>query len=221
MEKFSCKAVIFDLDGVLVDSSAVVERHWREWAERHGLDLAYIRSIMHGRRAIETMEMAAPHLDIPAEAARFAVIETAENDGLVAVEGAAALLQSLPPERWGVATSGTRPIALARLQAGGLPVPRVLVTADDVARGKPAPDPYLMAAEQLGVEPGDCVVIEDAPAGVKAAVAAKMRVIGLVSSHSASELNEADWVIDSLTNLVVEHFNDLDESGFLALKIGR
>lgn len=203
MKTFNCKAIIFDLDGVLVDSSAVVERHWQEWADKHGLDMAVLHPIMHGRRAIETMRMVAPHLDIETEAAEFAALEVAENDGLLPIEGAVSLLQSLPPGRWGVATSGTRAIALSRLRAGGLPEPDVLITADDVRRGKPAPDAYLMAAEGLGVAPHDCLVVEDAPAGVKAAISAGMRVIGLASSHAHSELNEADIVIDTLLALAI------------------
>ncbi len=198
MRTFSCKAIIFDLDGVLVDSSEAVERHWQEWADKHSLDMTHVRSIMHGRRAVETMQMVAPHLDIPREAAEFAAIEAAETDGHVPIEGAAALLHILPPDKWGVATSGTRAIALARLGSVGLPIPRVLVTADDVERGKPAPDPYLMAASQLGVAPEDCVVIEDAPAGVKAAVAAGMQVIALTTSHPRTELQEANFIIDDL-----------------------
>jgi sugar-phosphatase len=207
-KEYLCKAIIFDCDGVLVDSSADVERHWREWAERHGLDMGVIGAIMHGRRAVETMEMVAPHLDIPTEAARFAEIEAVETEGLVPIKGAKSLLESLPPEQWGVATSGTRAIALARLAAGGLPVPRVLVTADDVARGKPAPDAYLMAAEKLGFKPEDCVVFEDAPAGVKAAVSAGMRVFGLFTSHGVDELWEAEMVIEDLSMVKVIEVSD-------------
>jgi sugar-phosphatase len=201
MNEIICKAIIFDLDGVLVDSSAVVERHWQEWADKHSLDMAVLHPIMHGRRAIETMHMVAPHLDIEAEAAEFAAIEAAENNGLLPLEGAAALLQSLPPERWGVATSGTRAIATARLKAGGLPIPKVLVTADDVQRGKPSPDPYLLAAERLAVSPADCLVFEDAPAGVQAAVSAGMRVIGVSTSHAPDELSQSDMVLESLVRV--------------------
>lgn len=198
MENLICKAIIFDLDGVLVDSSAVIERHWQEWADRHGIDMAQIRPIMHGRRAVEVMQLVAPHLDVQMETARLAEEEAADTDGLVAVEGAEQLLQTLPPGVWGVATSGTRKIALSRLGAVGLPAPGVLVTADDVKRGKPAPDAYLMAAELLGVAPEDCIVFEDAPAGVKAAMAAGMRVIALTISHNHDELRNADFVMDEL-----------------------
>lgn len=199
--EFTCEAVIFDLDGVLVDSSAVIEKHWQEWADRHKLDMAQIRPVMHGRRAVEVMQLVAPHLDVQAEADQLAAVEAAETEGLVPIEGALALLQSLPPEVWGVATSGTRAIALSRLQAVGLPLPGVLVTADDIQRGKPAPDAYLLAAEQIGVLPEQCIVIEDAPAGIKAAVAAGMRVIGVTTSHVREELIDADIVVDNLSVL--------------------
>lgn len=201
MQTFTCNAIIFDLDGVLVDSSAVVEKHWQEWADRHDLDMAQISPIMHGRRAVETMALVAPHLDIEAETAWMEAAEVTESEGLLSIEGAERLLHSLPPGTWGVATSGTRPIALARLRTVGFPIPEVLVTADDVQRGKPAPDAYLMAAEKLGVAPQHCIVFEDAPAGIEAALAAGMRVIALTTSHHAEALQRADVVVKNLSAL--------------------
>lgn len=203
MQTFTCNAIIFDLDGVLVDSSAVVEKHWQEWADRRGLDMAQISPIMHGRRAVETMTLVAPHLDIEAEAAWMEAAEVADSEELLSIAGAERLLQSLPPDTWGVATSGTRPIALARLRVGGLPVPEVLITADDVQRGKPAPDAYLMAAEKLGVAPENCIVFEDAPAGIEAALAAGMGVIALTTSHKPEMLQRASRIIENLSGVEV------------------
>ncbi|MFZ0544318.1 MAG: HAD family hydrolase [Candidatus Promineifilaceae bacterium] len=209
MNIFTCKAIIFDLDGVLVDSSAVVEKHWQNWADCHNLDMAQILPILHGRRAVEVMQLVAPHLNVQVEAAQLSAVEAAETDGLIPVDGAKSLLQALPPKAWGVATSGTRNIATARLRASSLPLPEVLVTADDVQYGKPAPDAYLLAAQKLGVAPENCLVFEDAPAGIEAAVNAGMHVVALTTSHKYEELLHANRIIENLSVVEVV-VNDSD-----------
>lgn len=174
-----CDAVLFDMDGTLVDSRQIVERIWLHWAAEHGLSAAEVLAVAHGRRTLETMQLVAPHLATPEEAARLDALEAQEDGHETAIPGAAALLAALPPDRWAVVTSAGRQLALRRLAAVGLPLPRVLVGADDVAHGKPAPEGYLRAATALGVVPERSVVLEDTPAGAEAGRAAGATVIGL------------------------------------------
>ena len=137
-----CAALLFDLDGVLVDSTTCVEHTWRRWAAQHGLDAGAILRLAHGRRALETVQRAAPHLadtEVAAEVAALAALEARETAGVLEVPGAAALLRALPPERWAVVTSGVRAVAEHRLRHVGLPVPPIMVCADEVAHGKPHP----------------------------------------------------------------------------------
>jgi len=188
-------AVISDLDGVLVDSSAPTGRSWRTWGERHGLDGEAIQAGNHGRpaRAVIAEHVAPAQLD--EEAALMAHAETTDIDGVVAYPGAGDVL-ALP--RVAIATSCSAPLARARLAAAGLPEPDVLVTADQVEHGKPAPDPYLLAAERLGVDPASCVVLEDAPAGIASGRAAGMTVWAVTTTHAADALGGAARVADGL-----------------------
>ena len=188
MRRFECSAILFDLDGVLVDSAALIERQWQRWAERRGLDPTPFVRFCHGRRAVETIRLAAPQLDADAEVARFDSADESLETPLRAVSGAERVLGALPAGSWAVATSGPRATAVGRLRRAGLPLPGVLVAAEDVRRGKPDPDVYLFAAERLGVAPARCLVIEDAPAGLEAARAAGMTTLGLTTTHQAAEL---------------------------------
>lgn len=203
MKQLRCDAVIFDLDGVLVDSMVVIERHWRQWAIQHNFDAAEIMRVAHGRRTVETIRLVAPHLDAEVEAARFEAGEAFDTDGLVEMNGAARLVRSLPSSSWAVATSGTRDTAMTRLRYAGLPMPTVLVTADDVKRGKPDPEAYLLASERLGVVPEGCIVVEDAPAGVEAAHAGGMRVIAVATTHAQEKLESADTVVAYLSDIQI------------------
>lgn len=198
---FTCDAVIFDLDGVVIDSDKVAERHWRIWTARHGVPFDRVLAVHHGRPTIETMRLVAPHVDALAEARLKEDAEAEDREGVALYEGAVDLLRSLPRDRWGVATSGTRRTVALRVAQLGFPEPPVLVTADDVPRGKPAPDPYLLAAERLAVPPARCVVIEDAPAGIQSARAAGARVIAIASTHPPAALARADVVVPRLTAL--------------------
>jgi len=186
MKRFDCRAVVFDLDGVLVDSTGYVEMQWRRWATSKGLPVEPFLRVCHGRRALETIRLAAPHLDAEAEVAAFVPGE--DDPVLTPVEGAVRLLDALPVGSWAVATSGTRPVATERLRRAGLPIPGVLICAEDVVRSKPCPDVYLLAAAGLGVGPTECLVVEDAPAGIEAARAAGMKVIALTTTHPPKEL---------------------------------
>ena len=205
MKTFDCTAILFDLDGVLVDSTGSVTRQWRRWAEEQSLDPDEVVEIAHGVRTIEIVRRLAPHLDAKAETLRLEKREADDHQGVSVMPGAAELLKAIPPGRWCVVTSGTRYLATARLKLGNLPMPRVLVSADDVSKGKPHPEPYLMGAKLLGVNPTECLVIEDAPAGIRAAHAGGMKAIGITSTYPAPALQEADVVVQSLAQIKVRH----------------
>jgi sugar-phosphatase len=172
-------AMLFDLDGTLVDSSRCVERTWRTWSARHGLDADHVLAVSPGLRSEDTIRLVAPHLDVEAEAFSLRGAEERCTYGLAPVPGALDLVSALPMGQWAVVTSAWRRLAGIRLVATSLPVPSVLISADDVERGKPDPQGYRAAAAALGVAPQDCVVVEDAPSGAAAGRAAGMRVIGL------------------------------------------
>ncbi len=203
LTSFGCDAVLFDLDGVLVDSLECVERHWRRWAAQHHVDWTTIVEVAPGRRTVETIALVAPHLNAEAEASRLSVDEATDTDGVRTVDGASELLAALPEGCWAVVTSGNSATATSRLRVTGLPIPAVLVTADDVVRGKPDPEPYRIAAERLGVMATNCLVLEDSPTGVAAGRAAAMRVIGVASTHRPEDLAEADAVVSCLVDVGV------------------
>lgn len=177
-------AFLFDMDGTLLNSIDSANRAWSKWAEQHGVDFEEMRQHMHGMRAVETIRRWGPaHLDVEAEYEALTVAEMEDAHDITAISGAEAFLEALPPDRWALVTSAPRQLALRRIEAAGLQVPPLLVTADDVANGKPAPDCFLMAAEILGVAPQDCLVWEDAPAGIAAAEAAGMALVVIGATH--------------------------------------
>ena len=187
----------------MCDSTGAVDREWREWARRKGVDADAVMAIAHGVRTIEVIRQVAPHLDAQAEADAIENDEASDQAGVLVMPGAAELVRSIPDGRWGVVTSGSRLLAGARLPFCGLPVPEVLVTSDDVTNGKPHPEPYLKGAAALGFDPGECLVIEDAPAGIQAAHAAAMKVIGITSTYRAEAIEHADAVIARLAQIQV------------------
>ena len=193
--EFRCKAFLFDLDGVLVDSRSVVERTWRRWAERHQLDPLPLLQVAHGRRARDTLRMVVPNLATDAEVEWLDATELADREGLPAVPGAKELVTVLPRDRWAIVTSCGRDLARLRLGSAGFPIPDVMMVAEEVKRGKPAPDGYRLGAKRLGYAPADCVVFEDAPAGVVAGRAAGARVVGVTTTHAAADLPGADATI--------------------------
>jgi sugar-phosphatase len=198
---FGCEAILFDLDGVLVDSTAVVVRVWREWARDRGLDAERILEVAHGRPAAETVRLFAPHLDADSEARELERMETENLDSVLEVEGARELLSALPANGWTLVTSGTRALASSRIEHVGLPLPERFVSADDVENGKPHPEAYLRGAEILGVRPEACVVVEDAPSGVSSAKSAGMRVVAVATTYRQDDLEEADAVASSLAKI--------------------
>ena len=178
-------AFLFDMDGTILSSIACAERVWTRWAERHGLDVAAFLPTIHGMRAIETVRAQdLPGVDAEAEAAWITAEEMIDVDGIAAIEGVAAFLAALPADRWAVVTSAPRELARRRIEAAGLPLPPMMVTAEDVAHGKPAPDCFLLAASRLGVRASDCLVFEDAPAGIAAAEAAGASVLVITATHA-------------------------------------
>ena len=216
MPIFKCGAILFDLDGVLVDSTGAVDRAWREWARIKGVDEEKVIAIAHGVRSIEVIKTVAPHLDAEAEVAELEDREAHEHEGVSVMPGAAELVKSIPEGTWCVVTSGTRLLAASRLQFAGLPVPMVLVAADDVVNGKPHPEPYLTGAKLLGVNPAECLVVEDAPAGIQAARAGGMKVIGMASTFQPQQLKAADGVVRKLAEIRVR----ADGAGTLVVNVG-
>jgi len=196
-------ALLLDMDGTLVDSTAVVERTWGEWALAHELDPAVVMTVVHGRQGQESMAILLPdrsaHENI-ADNNRLLERETREVDGIVAIAGAPELLQSAADVPHALVTSATPVLARARMLAAGLPMPGVVVTADDVTASKPDPEGFLLAAAQLDVPPDECVVFEDSAAGIAAAKAAGMRVVGV---GAASAAFGPDWVVADLTGVSV------------------
>jgi sugar-phosphatase len=179
---FTCRAALFDMDGTLVDSTAVVEEVWGELADRYGLDIEEILRTSHGVQAIDTVKRFAPAgSDVVALTQELGAMERVRTAGIIAIPGAARLLGSLPADAVALVTSADRVLADIRMDAAGLAMPGTSVTAEVVTRGKPHPEGYLTAARLLGVEPGDAVVFEDAPAGIAAGVAAGIRTVALGS----------------------------------------
>jgi mannitol-1-/sugar-/sorbitol-6-phosphatase len=201
---FTCKAILFDLDGVLIDSTPAVARTWTAWAIQHGINPKVAVEKAHGRRSIETVRTLTPDLDAEAENKIVERMEIEDKEGVVALPGARELLASLPPERYAIVTSATRALARARLSYAGLPAPQNMICADDVVNGKPFPEPYLKGAELLGFAPKDCLVIEDAPAGIRSARSAGARVLAVVNTYPAEDLRQADSVTTSLSSVKAE-----------------
>jgi sugar-phosphatase len=187
--QFRCTHLLFDMDGTLINSHAPMVRAYTEWANRYGLNPEVVLRESQGRRTIDTMRAFAPTgTDIEADTLALMQREREDVDGVVEISGAGALLRSLPADRWAVVTSADRVLALTRLKAAGLPTPGLIVSAEDVTRGKPAPDGFMLGAQRLGADPLRCIVFEDAPAGIAAGLAAGARVFALASAASIDEL---------------------------------
>jgi len=195
--QISCRALLFDLDGVLVDSTPAVERVWANWARQRGFDPEDVVRRAHGRPSLTTIRELLPEADHEAENRIVERCEIEDLEGVVAAPGALALLQSLPAAQWTIVTSCTRALAEVRIGAAGLPLPPQFITSTDIQNGKPHPEPYLKGAALLGYPASDCVVVEDAPAGVRAGKAAGARVVGLLPIATGSELANAgaDWTV--------------------------
>ena len=214
--RFSARALLFDMDGTLVDSTVSVERVWGNWAESHGVSFAEVAHRMHGRRALDIMrDLVPPGVDPEVEVEIVNHNELVDTDGIVAIRGAAELLASLPRRAWALVTSAQLPLASARMGAGGLSLPEVVVTADDIAVGKPNPACYQLALKRLGLQPDDAVVFEDAPSGLAAGRAAGCRTIAIASTMPTENLAHEDWLYD-LSTLVLE---SVDPEGLMHFQV--
>lgn len=212
--------MLFDMDGVLTDSMPAVARVWSGWAVEHGFDPDEVVRAAHGRPSLLTIRDYLPDSDHHAENREVERRELEDTEGIVPLPGAVELLSALPPERWAIVTSCTRPLAEVRLRAAGLPRPGLFITSSDVEHGKPAPDPYRLAAKKLGFTSADCVVVEDAPAGVVSGKAAGSRVIGIAAVFGEAELREkgADWIIENCAAISVVE-SPADGAGKLTLRL--
>jgi sugar-phosphatase len=199
-EGYRVTAIVFDLDGVLVDSMPAMRAYWTDWARRHEVSAEAVLAALH-LTAEELVRKFAPSLDASVEARATAAGQAKIETGIVALEGGRAIIDRLPQNGWAIVTSGRRELALRHLALGHLPVPDVLITAEDTPRGKPDPAGYLLAAERLGISPARCLAIEDSTAGVQAARRAGMTVVAVTNSHSVTEMVQANAIISSLASL--------------------
>jgi mannitol-1-/sugar-/sorbitol-6-phosphatase len=205
------KGLLFDMDGVLIRSIGSVERCWKRWCAIHSVPNAENFEVQHGVRALDIIRSLKPDWNDAQSAEGLRVIEDMEIEDtgdITVLPGAKSLLNKLPPERWAIVTSATRRLMVGRLAAAGLPVPDRLISGDMVERGKPDPEPYRRGAAMLGFSPKDCVVVEDAPSGVGAGIAAGCRVLGVLGTHDANELHAATWVTESLEEIEVTVLKD-------------
>src|SRR5215471_9514108 len=213
-----CRGVLFDLDGVLVDSTPAVARVWAWWARKHGFDPDETVREAHGKPSIATIRELLPNADHDAENREVERREIEDVQGVIPLPGALELLRALPREKWTIVTSCTRQLAEVRIAVAGLPRPKQMVTSTDVKKGKPDPEPYLKGAQILGASGAECVVIEDAPAGIRAGKAARAHVVALRTTAGDQELRTAgaDWIVDDCAELIVDPANKGEE--FLLLR---
>jgi mannitol-1-/sugar-/sorbitol-6-phosphatase len=195
--------LLFDLDGVLINSTPAVARVWRRWAIERGFNPDEVVQRAHGRPSLTTVSEYLPNADHEAENREVERREIEDLEGVVPLPGALELLSSLPEERWTIVTSCTRPLALVRIKAAGLPLPKKLITSNDIKNGKPHPEPYLKGAAILGFAASGCIVFEDVPAGIRSGKAAGARVIAFTTTAQESELRAAgaDWILQSCADV--------------------
>ncbi len=212
MTQIRCAALLFDLDGVLINSTPAVARVWRRWAIEHGFNPEEVVPRAHGRPSLTTVREYLPNSDHAAENREVERREIEDLEGVVPLPGALELLASIPPDRWTIVTSCTRALAEVRIKAAGLPLPHKSITANDITHGKPDPEPFLKGASLLGFPAAECVVFEDVPAGVRAGKAAGAKVIAFTTTVQESALKEAgaDWILKSCGNIqLLDHKDGL------------
>lgn len=215
--KLQVRGILFDMDGVLISSLGSVERSWAKWGAMRGVDAALAIKTAHGQRAIETVRKLRPDLNDVEELKLIEEIEIADNEDIQVLAGVRRILAALPQKYWTVVTSATEKLARSRLGYAGLTVPEHFITADMVANGKPDPEPYLKGAALLGLDPKDCLVIEDSSAGAAAGRAAGCKVLATLFSHTVESLGPADWLVQSLDDVTVRPMEDVVEVEFKPL----
>jgi mannitol-1-/sugar-/sorbitol-6-phosphatase len=210
MIQLHCAALLFDMDGVLIDSTPAVARVWAQWAIEHGFDPEEVVARAHGRPSLTTVREYLPNADHELENREVERREIEDLEGVVPLPGALDLLASLPHDRWTIVTSCTRRLAEVRIRAAGLPLPKKLITSNDITHGKPHPDPYLKGASVLGFSAADCIVVEDAPAGVRSGKAAGAKVIAFKTTAPETELREAgaDWILNNCADIQLRAANE-------------
>ena len=212
MTQIRCAALLFDLDGVLINSTPAVARVWRRWAIEHGFNPEEVVARAHGRPSLATVRDYLPNADHEAENREVERREIADLEGVVPLPGALGLLASLPQQRWTIVTSCTRPLAEVRIKAAGLPLPGKLITSNDITHGKPHPEPFLKGAGALGFPADECIVLEDVPAGVRAGKAAGAKVIAFPTTVQSFALQEAgaDWILRNCADVrLLDHADGL------------
>jgi sugar-phosphatase len=212
------RGILFDMDGVLVSSLGSVERSWDTWAQARGIDPELTIRTAHGRRAIETVRLLRPDLDEMKELEWLEEMECADKVGLETLAGVERILENLPDKYWTVVTSATERLARSRMEAGGIRVPKEIISADIVTQGKPHPEPYRRGAELLGLSPSDCLVIEDSSSGALAGHEAGCKVLATLYSHSFESLRHADWIVPSLEDVHVQVVGDRLEVRFTPME---
>lgn len=209
------RGVLFDMDGVLISSTGSDERSWLRWARIHGMEGTFSLQSTHGRRTIDTLRALRPDLDPFVELLRLENFDAEDQNGVIALPGVKSLIAALPENAWTIVTSASERLMRTRLQFAGIPLPQNVISADNVTYGKPHPEPYELGARILCVKPSECLVIEDAPTGIKAGKAAGCKVLAVLSSHSAGDLAEADWIVPSLDHVAAIQAND----GTIAIRL--
>jgi mannitol-1-/sugar-/sorbitol-6-phosphatase len=220
MITITCSALLFDLDGVLIDSTPAVTRVWRQWAVEHGFDPVEVVHSSHGRPSLSTVRDYLPDANHELENREVERREMTDVEGIVVWPGVRELLNALPEDRWTIVTSCTRPLAEVRLRVAGLPIPKRLVTSTDVKNGKPDPEPYMKGAAILGFPQQECVVVEDVPAGIRSGKASGARVIALRTTMPDFELKKAgpDWIVKDCSAITLAPSTDNKHSLTLELK---
>ncbi|HFH2546668.1 TPA: HAD-IA family hydrolase [Klebsiella aerogenes] len=209
MIKIECKAILFDLDGTLVDSGPCIERLWACWASKNHLDVNYVLSVIHGRTVSETLRLISPYFHNQECIDEIKVLAMEELSHVSAIPGAIDFVKRLPADRQAIVTSGAKEVAIRSIMGAGISAPSVIITAEDVHNGKPDPEPYLKAAARLGMKPADCLVFEDAESGIKAAVAAGMHVVVIGNTDHSLLKDKNIMQLDNYTFIRTSFENDM------------
>lgn len=212
----TCKAILFDVDGTLVNSEACVNNIWQKWAAKYHIDPSEVLLVAHGRTIMETLQIVAPHLASEKHVLEVQDIAVSELKYVKEVSGAKSFLQQIPSDYWAVVTSGAKRVSQSSMINAGLPIPDVLIAAEDVTCGKPSPEPYLKAAKQLNLLPEECLIFEDSPSGIESGIASGAKVITLTTTHQASELPQSVAYVKDFSNILA---TVLDNNGEMYLKV--